>query len=186
METEKESDLLTKTPKAQYRWANDELVATTLNGISPQISEPLMRHRSLWYSTGRRLTTGDQALVTGGTGMGAILHALLIGSVDSFNTVREALRKRYNCQISVGTGVWDLCAIPQQQKSFDIAILHDTLPQCEVRKASEYIRRRWPRTRILVISVEAEVLDDPLYDEWMTPDRSPDFLFAMIEQLTGG
>jgi hypothetical protein len=80
----------------------------------------------------------------------------------------------------------DLCAIPQQQESFDIAILHDTLTQCEVRKASEYTRRRWPRAKILVISVEAEILDDPLYDEWMAPGLSPEFLLAMIAQLMGG
>jgi hypothetical protein len=55
METEKESDLLTKTPKAQYRWANDELVATTLNGISPQISEPLTF--LLWMASGLKPTT---------------------------------------------------------------------------------------------------------------------------------
>jgi hypothetical protein len=82
--------------------------------------------------------------------------------------------------------MWELCAIPQQQESFDIAILHHTLSQREVRDASEYIRRRWSLAKILVICVYAEVLEDPLYDEWVTPGLTSRILLAMIEQLTVG
>jgi hypothetical protein len=76
-------------------------------------------------------------------------------------------------------------AIPQQN-DFDIAILHHTLSRLEVRNTSEYIRRRWPHAKILVISAEMDFLDDPLYDEWVPPGQSPGALLAMIEQLTGG
>jgi hypothetical protein len=118
--------------------------------------------------------------------MKSVLNVLSIGSADSCNTVCDALLQWPHCRLSVVTSVWELCAIPQQQESFDIAILHHTLSQREVRDASEYIRRRWPRAKILVICVDAEVLEDPLYDEWVPPGLTSGILLAMIEQLTGG
>jgi hypothetical protein len=132
------------------------------------------------------IVTGLVTLATEGTGMKAILHVLSIGSADLSNTVHDALLQKHHCRLSVVTSIWELCAIPQQQESFDIAILHQTLSQREVRDASEYIRRRWPRARILVICAETEFLDDPLYDEWVPPGLSQGILFETIEELTDG
>jgi len=129
--------------------------------------------------------SGLVTLATEGAGMKAILHVLSIGAEDSCNTVRDALLQRRNCGLCVVTSLWDLYAI-HQQNSFDIATLHQTLSRREVRDASEYIRRRWPRTKILVICAETEFLDDPLYDEWVPPGLSQGILLEMIEQLTGG
>jgi DNA-binding NtrC family response regulator len=117
--------------------------------------------------------------------MTTTLHVLSIGSQDSCNTVRDVLLQRHNCRLSVVTSLWDMYAIPQQNH-LDIAILHHTLSRLQIRDASEYIRRRWPRAKILVISAEMDVPDDPLYDEWAPPGQSSGTLLAMIEQLTGG
>jgi hypothetical protein len=76
-------------------------------------------------------------------------------------------------------------AIPERNNC-DIAILHHTLTRLETQTSSEYIRRRWPGAKILVISAEIDILDDPLYDEWAPPNQSPEMLLATIEQLTGG
>jgi hypothetical protein len=131
------------------------------------------------------IVTGLVTLATEGAGMKAILHVLSIGAEDSCNTVRDALLQRRSCRLSVVTSLWDLYAI-QQQNSFDIATLHQTLSPREVRDASEYIRRRWPRAKILVICAETEFLDDPLYDEWVPPGLSPGILLETIEELTDG
>jgi len=117
--------------------------------------------------------------------MKTILNVLSIGSLDSCNMVRDVLLQRNNCRLSVVTSLWDMYAIPKQN-NLDIAILHHTLSQLEVRNASEYIRRRWPAAKILIISAAMNVPDDPLYDEWAHPDQSPGMLLATIEQLTGG
>jgi hypothetical protein len=118
--------------------------------------------------------------------MKAVLNVLSLGSADSNDMVRDALLQRHKCRLFVVTSVWELCAIPQHQDSFDIAILHHTLSRREVRDASEYIRRRWPRAKILVICADAEVLEDPLYDEWAPPGLTSGILLARIKQLTGG
>jgi hypothetical protein len=117
--------------------------------------------------------------------MKAILHVLSIGSEDSCSSVRGALLQRHNCRLSIVTSLWDTYAIPQEDR-LDIAILQHTLSRLEVRNASEYIRRRWPGAKILVIRPETGDLDDPLYDEWVPPDLSATVLLAVIEQLTGG
>lgn len=114
--------------------------------------------------------------------MKTILNVLSIGSQDSCNTVRDVLLQRRSCRLSVVTSLWDMYAIPQQNH-LDIAILHHTLSRLDIQNASEYIRRRWPRAKILVISSEMNVPDDPLYDERALPGQSPRTLLAMIEQL---
>ncbi len=118
--------------------------------------------------------------------MKAVLNVLSIGSADSSNTVRDALLQKHHYRLCAVTSIWELCAIPQQQESFDVAILHHTLSQRQVRDACEYMRRRWPRAKILVIYVDAEVPEDTLYDEWAPPGLTSGILLAMIERLTGG
>jgi DNA-binding response OmpR family regulator len=99
--------------------------------------------------------------------------------------VRDALLERRHARLTVATSFWELCAISQQE-TFDIAILHDALSLRDVRSASEYVRRRWPRAKILIIHAETEALDDPLYDARMLPGLSQSILLAIIDQLTGG
>jgi hypothetical protein len=111
------------------------------------------------------------------------LHVISVGSSDECNTVRDALLQRHHSRLSVVSTPLDLGAIPKLE-SFDIAILHHTLSRRGARNASEYIRHRWPRAKILVISNEEEILDDPLYDERVLPGLSPESLLAVIAQLT--
>jgi hypothetical protein len=68
------------------------------------------------------------------------------------------------------------------EEEFEIAILYPHSPS-EFNNASGYIRRKWPRAKILVISRTAEELDDPLYDEWVRPDLSQEVLLSTIERL---
>jgi hypothetical protein len=68
------------------------------------------------------------------------------------------------------------------EEEFEIAILYPHSPS-EFNNAGGYIRRKWPRAKILVISRTAEELDDPLYDEWVRPDLSQEVLLSTIERL---
>jgi hypothetical protein len=111
------------------------------------------------------------------------LHVISVGSADECNTVRDALLQRHHSRLSVVATPLDLGAIPKQE-SFDIAILHHTLSRRGARNASKYIRHRWPRAKILVISTEEEILADPLYDERVLPGLPPEGLLTVIAQLT--
>jgi hypothetical protein len=112
------------------------------------------------------------------------LHVISVGSADECNTIRDALLQRHHSRLSVAASPLALGAIPKQE-SFDIAVLLNTLSRRGLRNASEYIRHRWPQAKILVISAEAEILDDPLYDESVLPGLPPESLLATIAQLTG-
>lgn len=116
-----------------------------------------------------------------------ILHVLSIGSADSCNAIRDALLERGHCRVSVATNYRELFAISRREV-FEIAILHHITSPLEFRASSEYIRRTWPCAKILVICAraEAELLDDPLYDEWIATRPSRDALLAAIEQITSG
>jgi hypothetical protein len=113
----------------------------------------------------------------------AILHVLFVGSADSLNAIRDALLPRGHSHLTCATDFCDLLTIPKQE-SFEIAILHHMISAIEIRTFSEYIRRRWPCTRILVMCASPEFLDDPLYDEWIPPGYSPEMLLATVERFT--
>ncbi len=110
------------------------------------------------------------------------LHALSVGFPESNNPVREALLQRHKCRLMVASSMEDLYAI-QSLEQIDVAVLHSSLSKSELRNCASYIRRHWPRTRILLLSQEDEILDDPLYDEKASPDISIPALLGCIEQL---
>jgi len=110
-----------------------------------------------------------------------IIHVLSIGSQDACDVLRDALLRRQRCRLLSATCFRDLCTLPTEEE-FEIAILYPH-SSSEFHDVGGYIRRKWPRTKILVISKTAEDLDDPLYDEWAHPGLSQDALLLMIEQL---
>lgn len=118
-------------------------------------------------------------------GMTNILHVLCVGSENSCNTIRDAVLVTGHCRLSTAKDCRDLFAVPKRE-SFEIAILHHSLSLRDFRDSSEYIRRTWPDAKILAICVNPEVLDDPLYDDWIAPSRSLNALIATIERLSVG
>jgi hypothetical protein len=110
------------------------------------------------------------------------LNVLSIGRFDPHNAVRDALLQRGYCHLFLGADYRDLFAIPREQRP-EVAILHDMASSLEINASSEYIRRTWPGTKILVICARNEIPDDPLYDEWLALSPSQEMLLAMIEQL---
>ncbi len=114
-----------------------------------------------------------------------ILRVLSVGSVDSGNAVRDALLQRGHCRLSAAANYLELFAISKQE-SFEIAILHHFRSAPEFHACCEYIRRTWPLTKILVMCAKDQVLDDPLYDDWVPPGASEDTLLAAIQRLAAG
>jgi hypothetical protein len=112
-----------------------------------------------------------------------MLHVLFIGPSDRCNTIRDTFLRRVRCRISVAASYRELFDISRQE-SFEIAIIHQMPSLREFCESSAYVRRTWPRAKILVICADAEVLDDPLYDDWVAPNHSPDVLQATLERLT--
>ncbi len=111
-----------------------------------------------------------------------ILRVLSVGVADSGNTVRDALLQRDHCHLSAAANYRELFAISKQE-SFDIAILHHIHSAPEFDACSEYVRRTWPRARILVMCTKDQVPDDPLYDDWVAPGASADALLTTIWRL---
>ena len=114
--------------------------------------------------------------------MTTTLHVLSIGSMESRDAVRDVLLLRRRCRLSAAESYRDLCAVPASE-SFDIAVLHPARSEHELRISLEYVRRNWPRTRILMVSANAENVNDPLYDERVPPDMSQDAFLSVIERL---
>jgi len=113
--------------------------------------------------------------------MRPMIRVLSIGPPDACDVVRDALLQRQRCRLSSATCFRDLCTLPTEEE-FEIAILYPHSPS-EFSDAGGYIRRKWPKAKILVISRTAEELDDPLYDEWERPGLSQDALLLTIERL---
>jgi hypothetical protein len=112
----------------------------------------------------------------------AFLRVLVIAPADRCNAIRDAFLQRGRCRLSVRTSYSELFNIPKQE-SFQIAIIHEMLSLSEFRDSSAHIRRTWPCAKIVVICADAEVLDDPLYDDWIALSDPPDVLLATIERL---
>lgn len=109
------------------------------------------------------------------------LHVLSIGTLESNNLIRDVLLARNRCQLFVASEVWDLSVFLASAK-VDVAILHGTLSAAEMRSCSVYIRHHWPSAGILLIHADADILDDPMYDERIEPNSSPEKLLNVIER----
>lgn len=120
--------------------------------------------------------------VDGGDGVITTLDVLSVGSPNSNDFVRDVLLSRTKCRLVAAACVWDLDALLVSGK-VDVAILHSTLSPGELRSCAVYIRHHWPAARILLIHEQVEILDDPMYDERMSPELSAEALLGIIERL---
>lgn len=112
----------------------------------------------------------------------AKLYVVSVGSRESSDLIRDLLLVRTRCQLFVAADAEGLSAILASGR-LDVAILHNTLSAAEMRSCSVYIRHHWPSAQILLLREDADVLDDPMYDERIAPDSSSKELLAIIERL---
>jgi hypothetical protein len=111
------------------------------------------------------------------------LYVLSIGSSESNEAVRDALLSRARCQLFSATSVWDISALLVSDK-IDVAILHSSLSTAELRSCAAYIRHHLPAASILLMHAKSDILDDPMYDERIETDPTPEVLLAVIEKMS--
>lgn len=109
------------------------------------------------------------------------IRVVSVGPLDRGSWVHDALSGESNMRLTIATDVRQLWSMPNQE-SIQIAILHDTLSLLEFEAACRLIRRRWPHSKILVVSREESLLEDALYDDRVVPAAAPAILLGAIER----
>jgi hypothetical protein len=109
---------------------------------------------------------------------------LSLGLKEWSNAVRESLTPGQRVNFCGVSSCWELCALPQTVLA-DIAVLHHTFAPHDTRYAAAYIRRRWPDAVILIIGEQADILDDPLYDDKAGSGISTEELISLIDESVG-
>jgi hypothetical protein len=65
----------------------------------------------------------------------------------------------------------------------EVAVLHQTLSETELIEIADFIRRRRPAARILIIRQEEWWLSDAHYDDRVVPDSNPKLLLSAVWRL---
>jgi hypothetical protein len=112
------------------------------------------------------------------------IHVLSVGPVDCGSMVHDALLDGSNFRLTITTDYRELWGTSTQE-SIQVAILHNSLSAFESEAACRLIRRRWPHTKILVVSNRESILEDALYDDRVAPTVAPEVVLETIERLTG-
>jgi hypothetical protein len=105
---------------------------------------------------------------------------LALGQEDWIQMVHQPLPYWQKNEFAGVHNFWALCALPQSVLA-DVAVVHHTFDQDDLRYAAEYIRRRWPDAVIVIVGEQAKDLDDPLYDHRANDEISPEELVLLIE-----
>jgi hypothetical protein len=113
------------------------------------------------------------------------LRILSIGLPDPIHAAYNIFLEQHRCEFATVANDRDLYGFSKHE-SYDVAILHHTLNEDDLRETAHFIRRRWPKARILIIRAEAPYIDDALYDDRVLPRVNPELLLAAIDRLTDG
>jgi hypothetical protein len=120
--------------------------------------------------------------------MADMLRVLAVGSKESRDLVRDALLFRRGSHLLVASNYWELCSLwVGEAEQVSVAVIDLCTSDRELRRrTAEHIRRRWPDAQILLVGPEAEVPEDPLYDERIPPGLEAAELLAAMERLVKG
>jgi hypothetical protein len=116
-----------------------------------------------------------------------MLRVLVVGSKESRDLVRDALLFRRRSHLLVASNYWELCSLwVGEAEQVSVALIDLCTSDRELRRrTAEHVRRRWPDAQILLVGPEAEVPEDPLYDERIPPGLEAAELLAAMEGLMG-
>jgi hypothetical protein len=84
--------------------------------------------------------------------------------------------------LAAAHGYRDLCQ-PEMREDCEVAVLHPTLSHSELIEVAHFIRRRWPRARIIMIRTEEWWIEDALYDDRVVPGVNPELLLATVDRV---
>jgi len=111
------------------------------------------------------------------------LSTVLLADPDlELRSYRELLLSRSHYTVVTASNyreVFDL----RGESRFRLAVLSSNFGELALRAAAEFIRRRWPSTRILILGSARPVLDDSLYDEAVDCRFQPQELLSVLERL---
>lgn len=65
-----------------------------------------------------------------------------------------------------------------------LAVLSETLGEFALRASAEFIRRQWPRARILIFGIAQSSLEDQLYDDAVDHRSQPEELLDALARLS--
>jgi hypothetical protein len=111
-------------------------------------------------------------------------YVLFVGSAEPFHMVYSVFLEQRGCMTAVAACYRDLCVAPLPGDCH-VVVLHHTLCPGELRETARFVRQRWPEAKILMIRAEAWCIDDPLYDERISPGVHPEILLLAIQCLSG-
>ena len=118
--------------------------------------------------------------------MTGTLRVLAVGSKDALDLVRNALRFRRSSHLLVARNYWELCSLSiGEAVQVSVAVIEVSNSDRDLLRTAVHIRRRWPDAQILLVGPEAEVPEDPLYDERIPPGLEAAELLAAMEGLMG-
>ena len=117
-----------------------------------------------------------------------MLRVLAVGSKESRDLVRDALLFCRRSHLLVASNYWELCSLwDGEAEQVSVAVIDLCTSDRELRRrTAEHIRRRWPDAQILLVGPEAEVPEDPLYDERIPPTLEAAELLVAMERLVKG
>ena len=120
--------------------------------------------------------------------MADMLRVLAVGSKELWDLVRDALLFRRRSHLLVASNYWELASLRVgEAEQVSVAVIDLCTSDRELRRrTAEHIRRRWPDAQILLVGPEAEVPEDPLYDERIPTGLEAAELLAAMEQLVKG
>lgn len=110
------------------------------------------------------------------------VHVLSVGSREESDQVSDILLTHKNVGITAALNGMDIAMAHHLEHAVDLVILHPSLSSRQLKRVAEYMRRHWPLARILLVHANAEILDDPLYDERVSPSTLQNGLIFSIDQ----
>lgn len=112
------------------------------------------------------------------------LQVLFLGAEQLKDDIYNVLLKLLCCRVFVTRDCQELWLLPSGEV-FHLAILDQTLSDLDLEVASRIIRRKWAHAKILVLREDAELLDDALYDDRLTPTAETETLLETVRHLLG-
>lgn len=109
---------------------------------------------------------------------------LLVESDASLRYSRDLLLSTFSRHVQEAAGYEDVCRLSGAGGFRLVAISLSPDPQ-EAAQVAEYVRRLWPKARILLLGSLTTHVDDPLYDEVVDARFDPDGMLEACQRLLG-
>jgi hypothetical protein len=111
-------------------------------------------------------------------------RVLMVESDPTLRYSRDLLLSIFDIPIRVASGYNDVYHLADTG-CFCLVTISLSPSQTEAAKVAEYVRRKWPTARILLLGTLSAAFDDPLYDEIVDTRFDPTALIEATQRLLG-